>query len=383
MSDAIQHLEDKLNERREAGNLRSLTSSPLPHDFVSNDYLGLARSTELTQRIQYRFDRLPNVNKNGGSGSRLLSGNTAFVEQLEHKLAGLFKSEAALIMNSGYSVNVALISSIATRQDTILYDQLAHVCLKEGAWLSRADARPFRHNDVRDLELKLKQSQGNIFVVIETVYSMDGDIAPVQEIYDVCRYYGAHLIVDEAHSTGVMGLNGNGYLNEIGLADRVFARVYTFGKAMGVHGAAVAGSKTLIDYLINFGRPFIYTTALPLHSYVSIEQAFDYLFDNPEVVDTLRQRIDYFKKTLKSLKFKPKDLSYPGSYTAVQPLIIPGNEKIKSVARALQSAGFDVRPILAPTVKQGTERLRISLHSFNSEEEISSLLKTLSESLSA
>jgi 8-amino-7-oxononanoate synthase len=301
---------------------------------------------------------------------------------LEDKLAALFNAEAALVFNSGYMANIALISTIATKDDTILYDQLSHVCLKEGAWMSRADARPFRHNDVRDLELKLKQATGDVFVIMETVYSMDGDIGPVEEIHKVCRYYGANLIVDEAHSTGVMGKHGNGYLNQIGFQNAVFGRVYTFGKAVGVHGACICGSKVLIDYLTNFCRPFIYTTGISLHQLVSIEQAFDYLYDCPELAIDIQKKIAHFQKGVKSINLGINKAKYQESNTAIQPIIIPGNNRVKKITSDLQSLGFDIRPILSPTVKQGSERIRVCLHTHNSFEEIDSLIKNLNLLLS-
>ncbi|MEM8893050.1 MAG: 8-amino-7-oxononanoate synthase [Bacteroidota bacterium] len=374
----MKKFEGRILEREIAGNLRSLQTRNLPYDFVSNDYLGLARSEELFNRIQYRHQRVSAVNKNGSSGSRLLSGNSSLAEKVENDLAAHFNAERALLFNSGYNANLAIVSSIAGQGDTILYDQLSHVCLKEGAWMSKAESRPFRHNDVKDLEIKLKQvaNQGEVFVVIESVYSMDGDIAPVEQIHDVCRYYGANLIVDEAHSTGVMGKHGNGYLNEIGYSDKVFARVHTFGKAMGVHGACVCGSETLIKYLVNFARPFVYTTAMPIHSVISIEQAFEYLFDYPELNDQLLKKIDLFRKEIDQCQFGG-EAEYPSSVTCIQPLIISGNERIKEMAADLQNDGFDVRPILAPTVKQGAERLRISLHTHNTDEEIRDLVQKL------
>ena len=152
----MRKFEGKILERRIAGNLRTLQTKNLAHDFVSNDYLGLARSEELSNRIMYRYQRLNSINKNGGSGSRLLSGNSNLAEKVERDLARHFDSEAALVFNSGYTANLGLISSIADHGDTILYDHRSHVCMKEGAWMSKAEARPFRHNDVRDLELKLK-----------------------------------------------------------------------------------------------------------------------------------------------------------------------------------------------------------------------------------
>ena len=270
------HLQQKLVERSQAGTKRELKTNDRLVDFVSNDYLGLARSVELFEKIKaYDYSKI--VNKNGSSGSRLLSGNSSAYEQLEKKLAEIFNAEAALLFNSGYNANLALVCSLPQKGDTILYDSLSHVCLKEGAWLSRADSLAFEHNDLNDLERKLQTSSGTKYIVIESVYSMNGDIAPLEEITRLAKKYEAKLIVDEAHSTGVFGENGSGLVCELGMEKDFEARIYTFGKGMGVHGACVCGSQLLIDYLINFGRPFVYTTALPIHSIFSIDATFDYL----------------------------------------------------------------------------------------------------------
>jgi len=354
-------LKEKLDERKQKGLLRTLASSDSLIDFLSNDYLGLARSEVLANRIQSRLDQL-GFQGNGGTGSRLLSGNHAAYERLETYLSSLFKSEACLVFNSGYAANQALVSCVAGKGDTILYDQLSHVCLKEGAWLSKAKSFAFQHNDIPDLEAKLKRAEGRVFVITESVFSMDGDEAPMAELIAVCKKYKAYLIVDEAHSTGVFGLAGAGWLIERGLEQEVFARVYTFGKGMGVHGACVAGSQTLIDYLVNFGRTFIYTTSLPPHSVMSIEESFLYLADHIELQAALRDKIALFKSLVKT-----------ASTTAIQPILIPGNAEVRKVAADLQQSGFNVRPIVAPTVKEGTERLRICLHTFNSDEDIRKL----------
>ena len=367
-------MQQKMAERRAKGNLRSLPELDLPYDFTSNDYLGLARSVGLQQNIERRTKEL-GLPSHGSTGSRLLSGNSVFARELEQKLALLFRGEAALLFNSGYSANLALISSVAQKGDTILYDQLSHVCLKEGAWLSKAQSFAFRHNDLTDLEARLQKATGNVFVVVESVYSMDGDMAPLDEMATLCENYGARLIVDEAHSTGTFGQQGNGLVCELGLEDSFFARVYTFGKAMGVHGAALVGNADLIDFLVNFGRPFIYTTAMPLHSLVAIEQSFDFLAGMRNLQQVLRQNIESFivdfpqNESIERLK----------SETSIQPLLLPGNERARSMATRLQAEGYDVRPILAPTVREGEERLRICLHSYNTEEEIKGLCQILSQ----
>jgi 8-amino-7-oxononanoate synthase len=305
----------------------------------------------------------------------LLSGNSGFAMQLEKKLARLFNVEAALVFNAGYQANLCLISAVAQKGDTVLYDQLSHVCLKEGAWLSKAQTFSFLHNDTQDLERRLKSATGNCFVVIESVYSMDGDVAPLAEIVALCEKYEARLIVDEAHGTGVFGKEGSGLVCQLDLESKFFARVYTFGKAMGVHGAVVVGDQQLIDYLVNFGRPFIYTTAMPLHSLVAIEQAFDYLAQNQHLSAELTKRVNYFIDRFPA----GGSLSRLPSQTAIQPIIVPGNDHAKNLAKGLQSHGFDIRPILAPTVREGEERLRICLHTYNTQEEIERLCQILSQ----
>jgi len=362
-------LKEKLDERRQKGLLRTLASSDHLIDFLSNDYLGLARNQTLADRINARLDQLGFLG-NGGTGSRLLSGNHAAYERLEKYLSALFKSEACLVFNSGYAANQALVSCVAGKGDTILYDQLSHVCLKEGAWLSNAKSFAFQHNDVVDLEAKLSRAEGRVFVITESVFSMDGDEAPMVDLIAICKKFNAYLIVDEAHSTGTFGEGGAGWLIEKGLEKDVFARVYTFGKGMGVHGACVAGSQLLIDYLVNFGRTFIYTTSLPPHSVVSIEESFRYLADHIELQAALRAKIALFKSLVKT-----------ESNTAIQPILIPGNAEVRKVATDLQQRGFNVRPIVAPTVKEGTERLRICLHTFNSDEEIGQLSGLLKNSI--
>lgn len=365
----LDFLQQKLDERSKKGNLRALGDYSHLVDFVSNDYLGLSRNEQLS--IQIAEKTFKNHVSNGGTGSRLLSGNHPYYISAEDYLKGLFNAESVLIFNSGYAANQALVSSVAEKGDTILYDQLAHVCLKEGAWLSRAETVAFRHNDLQDLESRLKRSMGRVFVLTETIFSMDGDYAPIKEMVELCEKHGAYLIVDEAHSTGVLGKSGSGLLVDLGLENRLFARVYTFGKAMGVHGACVAGSKTLTDYLVNFGRPFIYTTSLPPHSVISIEESFRFLSDNQYLQKELKDSINFFRSLWKSSL----------SETAIQPVMIGDNVKAREVSNTIQKEGFDVRPILSPTVQRGTERLRISLHVYNTEDEIARMVNCLKKEI--
>lgn len=363
----LDFLKQKLDERLEKGIIRSLKDSTGLVDFVSNDYLGLARNPELAIRIRKRMEVESILN--GGTGSRLLSGNHHHFGEVELLLAEIFDVESVLIFNSGYSANQALVSSVADSGDTILYDQLSHVCLKEGAWLSRAETVSFGHNDLLDLERKMGRAKGRLFILAESVYSMDGDRAPLLQLLDLCEKYEAYLILDEAHSTGAYGDSGAGLSVAQELHHRIFARVYTFGKAMGVHGACVAGPAVLKDYLINFGRAFIYTTSLPPHSIISISESFLFLQEHIQLQQELADRIRLFREEW------PDSLSG----TAIQPVMIGSNEQARMVSELLQAKGFDVRPILSPTVKKGTERLRISLHASNTPGEIKELCAHLTE----
>jgi 8-amino-7-oxononanoate synthase len=371
----IHQLQSKLEKRLQENSLRRLTVTPGLIDFSSNDYLGLAHSEELYQLIKQKTDSLPHLN--GATGSRLLTGNTEYTHNVEHLLAKIFKSEAALIFNSGYAANQGVISCIAQREDTIFYDELAHACIRDGARLSFANRHAFRHNDLNDLESKLKKTSGNIFIAVESVYSMDGDLCPLAELVVLSEKYNATIILDEAHSTGVMGNNGSGLAVSLGLEDRIPIRIYTFGKAMGVHGACVAGTKILIDYLINFARTFIFTTAMPFHSIASIECAFNFLNRHISIQNNLTGNIHFFKKQINKSKIK-----YLSSNTQIQGVVIPDNYLVKKISVQLKETGFDARPILSPTVTKGTERLRICLHTFNTQDQITNLTETISKILS-
>lgn len=372
MADLNQVLQRKLQLRKNENSFRALANKENLIDFTSNDYLGLARSNELFELIHNKVNALPH--KNGSSGSRLLSGNTPYAEEVERKLANIFKAEAALIFNSGYAANQAVLSSIPQRGDTILYDALAHACIRDGARLSLAKQLSFAHNDLNDLEKKLRQASGNIFIAIESIYSMDGDECPLEEVIALAKQYGAFVMIDEAHSTGAVGDKGSGLSVSQTLQDEIGIRVYTFGKAIGCHGACVAGSKVMIDYLINFARPFIFTTALSPHSIASIDCSFSFLEENIHLQKTLGEKIELFTSSLK----KQNSVKTIDSKSQIQSVVIPGNEKVKSAAEKLQHNGFDVRPILYPTVPKETERLRICLHTFNSDDEIKNLVQELS-----
>jgi 8-amino-7-oxononanoate synthase len=363
-------LEKKLRERNSYGLLRKLTVKPGLVDFTSNDYLGLASSADLFRRINDRTEQL-GLCRNGAGGSRLLSGNTTYAESLEGMLASIFKAEAALLFNSGYSANLGVLSSLPQRNDTIIYDELAHACIKDGARLSLAKRLNFKHNDLNDLESKMKKSSGHIFVAVESIYSMDGDECPLAGLISLSEKYDATIILDEAHSTGVKGEHGSGLAVSLGLEQKIHVRIYTFGKAVGVHGACVVGSRVLQQFLVNFARPFIYTTAMPAHSLVAIECAFEYLKENKQLQTILSEKIQLYLDRVRGLTNRTASLS------SVQNLLIGENTKTRQAALTLEANGFDVRPILSPTVPSGSERIRICLHTFNTEPQIEQLAAQL------
>lgn len=374
-------LEKKLQERLLAGNLRRLPSTAAAIDFLSNDYLGLARSQELKATIDHLVANLENTNKiNGATGSRLLSGNDIYAEAVEQKLATIFNAPAALVFSTGYNANLSLLSCVPQKADTIICDELIHASLIDGARLSYARRLSFRHNDLEDLEKKLRLSTGEKYVVVESIYSMDGDACPLEQMITLCEQYDAKLIVDEAHSTGLWGANGNGIICSKKLQDKIFARIYTFGKGMGVHGACICGSQLLIDYLINFARPFIYSTAMPLPHFAAIEGAFDFLNTNEALRQKLFSNIDLFKNCFMQKIEAKKDLLKP-SNSAIQIITTNGNAYAKHIAEQLRAKDFEVRAILSPTVASGSERLRICLHSYNTLEEIEGLTTALAELL--
>lgn len=372
INDALQEV---LNKRKEESLYRCLQVNEGLVDFCSNDYLGFARSEKIREQVKKYTAEAAHFS--GATGSRSISGNTAYAEELERFLAGFHNAEAGLLFNSGYDANVGLFSCIAKKEDTIICDELIHASIIDGCRLSYANRYRFAHNDVNDLEKKLQHAKGNIFVAVESVYSMDGDIAPLPAMAQLCKAYNAHLIVDEAHATGVFGKQGRGLVNHFDLEKDVFARVHTFGKAIGCHGAIVVGPGVLRNYLINFARSFIFTTASPLHSLVTVRCAYEQLMKEDFSSTCLHQLIQHFKKDFRG----EADIFLMESISPVQSLLIPGNERARTVSKQLQAKGFDVRAIFSPSVPAGKERLRISLHLHNTIEEVDGLKKALNEIL--
>lgn len=370
-------LSNSLKKRLDQNALRKLVINDQLIDFCSNDYLGFASSEKLFQEIETELSTLHSSHSTltGSTGSRLLAGNSAYVEELEKKIATFHNSDAGLIYNSGYDANLGLFSALGQKGDTIIYDELIHASVHDGIKLSSVSAYMFRHNDLSHLEERLKIPGGIVYVVVESIYSMDGDTAPLEEIADLCKKYNANLIVDEAHATGVTANNGKGLVQQLGLEQNVFARVHTFGKALGCHGAIVLGSDLLRNFLINFSRSFIYTTALPVKSLIAVNQAYQLLQKSDDLIQQLHEHIKYFKDHL-SENVKAQLIQ---SDSAIQCIVVSGNDKVKNLATLLQLCGYDVRPILSPTVPKGKERLRICIHTLNSNSQIEGLCNSINK----
>lgn len=370
-----ENLSAKLEIREQNNALRKLPLSSKKIDFSSNDYLGFSQS-EIIFKETHQHLITNNIIQNGATGSRLLSGNHELYQETEDFIAKFHKSESALIFNSGYDANVGFFSAVPQKNDLILYDELCHASIRDGIQLSNAKAYKFNHNDFEDLEkLILRNPNTNVYIVTESVFSMDGDCPNLEELVSVSTKHNCYLVVDEAHALGVFGSTGEGFVQMLGLQNHVFARIMTFGKGLGCHGAAILGSVELRDYLVNFSRSFIYTTGLSPHSVATILIAYNYLEKEKKNIEILRENIIHFNQEKNMLGLKPL---FVRSKSAIQSAIIPGNEKVKAMADQLQEKGFDVKAILSPTVPEGQERLRFCLHSYNTQEEISEVLRLLS-----
>ena len=368
-------LSDKLALRLQNNALRQLPKASGLVDFASNDYLGFSNSSVIFEAThQYLLDH--NQKQNGATGSRLLSGNHTVYHTAEDYIAQFHQAPAALIFNSGYDANVGFFSAVPQKGDLILYDELCHASIRDGIQLSNAKAYKFQHNDLEDLErLLVRHPDTTIYIVTESVFSMDGDTPNLEELVQLTEKHKAYVVVDEAHALGVFGEKGEGLVQSLQLQETVFARIITFGKGLGCHGAAILGGADLKSYLVNFARSFIYTTGLSPHSVATILTAYEQLEKATDSQQLLKNNIAHFNQEKNRLSLKPL---FVRSKSAIQSAIIPRNEKVKSIAQQLQSKGFDVKPILSPTVPEGQERLRFCLHSFNSEQDITDVLQLLS-----
>lgn len=365
------HWQNKLNKRHENDSYRELRVFYGLTDFYSNDYLGIAKDDTVANTINITLAGQKH-HLNGSTGSRLLSGNHIWARRCEYYLSQFYQSENAMLFNSGYDANLGIMACIGERNDTIIYDELSHASIRDGVRLSVSRSFSFAHNDLDDLEKKMAQATGQIFIVTESIFSMDGDAAPLKELVAICKKHNAYLIVDEAHAVGLFGTNGNGLIDELGLNNEVFIRVVTFGKGAGMHGAAAICNDEVKNFLVNFCRPFIYSTALPPSDCIAIMTAHEVMQEKNEDRELLKSHISYFRNKVSQTKLQLIDGIGP-----ICAVIIPGNQKVKDISNLLITNGLGVLPVLSPTVPQGKERLRIILHSFNTKEEIDQLIGLL------
>lgn len=378
-------LQDKIETRAEEHSLRSLGLRQDLLDFSSNDYLGFSRSKKMYNKACSILKQY-NYQANGATGSRLLTANHPLYLDTEKQIATFHNTPTALIFNSGYDANIGFFSSVPQRGDVILYDALCHASIRDGISMSHAKGYKFAHNNLQGLEAlletqkKTNKTNAEIYVVTEAVFSMDGDIPPLKAVATLCKKHNAYLIVDQAHATGVIGPKGKGLVQELDLEDLVFARIVTFGKALGCHGAAILGSGELKSYLINFARSFIYTTALPPHTLATIGAAYSKLEDNSDAIKKLQDNISTLQKGILDTQLTPYFIP---SQSAIHCCVIKGNKATKDISTLLQQNKFDVKAILSPTVPKGQERLRICLHSYNTKEDITALVRLLKEFLTS
>lgn len=344
-------------------------------DFASNDYLGLAQSPRLRQAVA---DALALGVAVGSGGSRLLRGNDPEHEALEAEAAAFFRCESALWFSAGYAGNVALISTLPQRGDLVICDDLIHASVHEGLRLTRAQTAMAAHNDADAFDSLAREwraagNMGRLWLCVESLYSMDGDRAPLDDLVTVAERHGAILVIDEAHATGVFGPDGRGLAAHLdGRPDVVVLR--TCGKALGCEGALVCGPRVVRDFLVNRGRPFIFSTAPSPLMASAVREALRLCADEPERRAKLAALIDHAAQAL-----GPLGASVSGSQ--VMPLILGEDARTMAVAARLQQAGFDIRGIRPPTVPAGTSRLRISLTLNATAADVDALAATLKEVL--
>lgn len=344
-------------EIERSGLMRSLRV-PSRIDLSSNDYLGLSRHRLITRRMAGAVI----LQGCGSTGSRLLRGDRRVFAQIEERFARWKGSEDSLFFGSGYLANIAVLSTFLDEGDTVFSDELNHASLIDGLRLSKARRVIFPHCDSNALRLLIAQEKalgckGQMFVVTESLFSMDGDEAPLKEYAAICRANHAALIVDEAHAVGVYGMKGSGLIEERCVEEDVFISINTCGKALGIGGAFVCGRGWAIDYLIQRARPFIYSTAPPPAMAEAIDEALNVISEQPQMRSNLLRQAHHFRGLLREADFALSEGS-----SQIIPVIIGGAQESANVAERLFQAGFDVRAIRPPTVRPGTSRLRLSVN---------------------
>lgn len=343
--------------------------------FCSNDYLGLANHPKLIEEMQEAAAQFGV----GGGASHLVCGHSVHHHYLEERLAKITGRDRALLFSTGYMANLGTVTALLGRGDHILEDRLNHASLLDAGLLSGARFQRFQHNDMADLERRLQKlpAEGNRLIVVDAVFSMDGDMAPLDELAALASKYGAWLMADDAHGFGVLGEHGAGSAELFGLDQtQLPVLMGTLGKGLGSFGAFVAGSEELIETLIQFARPYIYTTAMPPAVAAATVAGLDLLAEEAWRRRHLQELIGYFRQRAAELKLPVMD-----SVTAIQPLLIGDEQRAMALSAALEQRGILVSAIRPPTVPVGSSRLRITLSAGHSEADVDQLLAALVEAL--
>ncbi len=330
-------------------------------NFASYNYLGLSYRPEVKEAVI----AATHLYGNGASGSPILSGSLEVHHELAERLAAFKGKEAVLLFPTGYSVNVGVIAGLMRSGDLIVADQYAHASLVDGMILSKATSRFFRHNKVEDLERKLKRYDGKKLVLIEGVYSMDGDVAVVPEIVEVCQRYGARILIDEAHSTFIYGENGRGVAESSGFEDEIDIHVGTFSKSLGGQGGFVAGSKKLINYLRGFSRSRFFSCGLSPVVAAGILKALDLFEAEPELRTQLWENVDFMQKSLREA-----GISVGDSECQVIPIMVQDDARVFEIGEALMQEGVYLNPVKYPAVPKHKSRFRMSISAAHSKEEL-------------
>ena len=366
----ISNLEQRIKKQLaglEAGNLRRELKPPHGIDLSSNDYLCLSKHPRLKQAM------IEAVEKEGvgSTASRLLRGERECFAAIEKRFARFKQTESSLYFSSGYAANIGLLTAFLEEGDVVFTDELNHASLIDGMRLSKARRVIFKHADVDNLreEIETTSCDGQRFLVTESLFSMDGDVAPLGEYAKLCREQNIALIVDEAHAVGIYGTKGSGLIEEFEINDDVFLSMNTCGKALGVSGAFVCGSHDAIDYLIQRSRPFIFSTAPPPSVCAAIDAALDIVEEEPERREKLFELSKFLRDALgnpeiQDSRFKTAEdeSKIKNQNSQIVPIIIGDSERAVAIASRLQAGGFDVRAIRPPTVPEGTARLRVSVN---------------------
>jgi 8-amino-7-oxononanoate synthase len=365
-----------LDELASLGRLRQLAPRA-GADFSSNDYLGLSESAELREAVLAAIGRGVPV---GSGGSRLLRGNHPEHEALEAEAAAFFGSEAALYFATGFMANFAIFSTLPQRGDLVVYDELIHASVHDGLRNGRAERVAARHNDVGAVEAAIMKwreggGTGRPWIAVESLYSMDGDIAPVDDLAALARRHEAMLVIDEAHATGVYGADGRGLAAHLEGAENVVT-LHTCGKALGGAGGLVCASRAIRDFLVNRGRSFVFTTAPPPLQAATVRAALSLCRQAPERRERLARLVEHAGRELSQC------CGLTPSGTHIMPVVIGAEGPTMEIARALQVQGFDVRGVRPPTVPAGTSRLRISLTLNVDEAQVSALVRAVGAELS-